>query len=71
MFTQFEEGGLLLESRNNTKRGNKYDDHSTLVPLISEEEMYVMSSGDESDAGHVSTDMLEDICDGSQSSKHK
>ena len=36
-FTQFEEGNLLLETCNNTESGNKYDDDSTLAPLISEE----------------------------------
>ena len=35
--------------------------------LISEEEMYVMSSGNESDDEPMSMDMLEDIRDGSQS----
>ena len=29
--------------------------------------MYSISLGDESDAEHMSTDMLEDICDGSKS----
>ena len=38
-----------------------------MPPLISEEEIDTMDSGDESDDDHVSTDMLEDICDGSQS----
>ena len=37
------------------------------MPLLREEEMDVMSSGDESDAETMSTDMLEDISDGSQS----
>ena len=35
--------------------------------LISEEEMYEMSSGNESYAKTMSTEMLEDIRDGSQS----
>ena len=34
---------------------------------MNEEEMYVMSSGDESDAEPISMEMLEDICDVSQS----
>ena len=47
--------------------GNEYDENSTIPQLISEEELDVMSSGDESDDEPISTDMLEDICDGSQS----
>ena len=38
-----------------------------MPPLISEEEMNSMSSGDEYDAEDMSTDMLEDIRDGCQS----
>ena len=33
-FTQFDEGDLLSETRDNTESGNKYDDNSTLPPLI-------------------------------------
>ena len=36
-------------------------------PILSKEEMDDMDSGDESDHDLISTDMLEDICDGSQS----
>ena len=73
-FTQFEEGDLLSgtrdllsKTRDNTEISNKYDDDSTLLPLISEEEIDVMSSGDESDAELMSTDILEDIRGGNQS----
>ena len=45
-FTQFEEGGLFSEICHGTEIGNEYDDNSTLAPLISEDEMDVMSSGD-------------------------
>ena len=38
-----------------------------MPPLLSEEEMDAMDSGDESDHYLISTDMLEDIRDGSQS----
>ena len=38
-----------------------------MPPLISEEEMDAMDSGDESDDEPMSTDILEDIRDGSQS----
>ena len=38
-FEMFEEGGLLSETRNYTESGNKYDEDSTLAPLVSEKEM--------------------------------
>ena len=38
-----------------------------MPPLLSEEEMYAMDSGDESDHVLISTEMLEDIREGSQS----
>ena len=38
-----------------------------MSPLSSEEEMYDMDSGDDSDDDPVYTEMLEDICDRSQS----
>ena len=51
-FAQFEEGNLLSEiqhlsseTRDHKERGNKYDDDSTMLLLISEEEMYAISSG--------------------------
>ena len=34
--------------------------------MTSEQDMYAMSSGDESDHDLISTEMLEEICDGSQ-----
>ena len=58
MLTQFEEGGLLSESCNGTESGNKYDDDSTLPPLIIGSEMDVMSSGDESDAEPMYMDII-------------
>ena len=72
--SHFEEGGslsethhLLSETRENTEKGNKYYDDSTMPPLISKEEMDAMSSGDEYEYGPMSTEMLEDIRDVSQS----
>ena len=38
-----------------------------MPPQISEEEMDVMDSGNDYDDEPMSTDMLEDICDGSKS----
>ena len=66
-FAQSEEGYLFSETRNDTESGNKSDENLTLVPFISEEDIDVMSLGNESDAEPISTDMLKDIHDGSQS----
>ena len=60
-----ETHNLLDETRDNTESGNKSDDDSTIPPLLIEEKNYAMSSGDESDAVRMSTDMLEDILDNS------
>ena len=38
-----------------------------MPPLLSVEEMNALDSGDEFNDEHLSTDMLEDICDRSQS----
>ena len=57
-FTQFEEGSLLLEYRNDTESGKLFDNNSTLLPVISKAETYVMSSVDESDAEPMSTEIL-------------
>ena len=59
-FTQFEEGGLLSEKHNDAETGYKPDDNSIMSPLT-------MDSGDESDHDRISTEMLEDIRDRSQS----
>ena len=66
-FVQFEEGNLLSESCNDTERGEEYYDDLTLPPLIGEAKIDEMSSGNESDAEPMSTDMLEEIRDGVQS----
>ena len=67
MFAQFEEGNILTKNRNNAESGDKYDDNSIMPPLLSKEEMDAMYSGDESDHHLRPTEMLENICDGSQS----
>ena len=56
-------GYLLSEIRENIETDNESDDNSILPQITSEEEMYVMSSGNESDADPFSMDMPEDICD--------
>ena len=40
---------LLAKNLDNVESDNKYDDNSAMPPLICEEEIDVMSSGDESD----------------------
>ena len=57
-FTQFEEGDLLSKTCDDAKSGDKSDDDSIIPPLISEEEMNVMDSGDESDDEPMSTEIL-------------
>ena len=66
MFTQFEEENILTKNRNDTESGDKSNDESIMPPLLSEEDMDAMDSGDESDHDIISTEMLEDIRDGIQ-----
>ena len=66
MFTQFEEGVLLSETCNDTESSGESDDDSIMPPLLSEEEIDVMDSGDEPDDDPISTEVLEYIRDGSQ-----
>ena len=67
MFNQFEEGNLWYENRNNTENGNESDYDLSLITIISEEEVDEMSLDNDSDVEPMSTDMLENIRDGSQS----
>ena len=46
-FKQSEEGKLLSESRKNAESGYKSNNNSIMPPLLIEEEMDVMDSGDE------------------------
>ena len=62
-FTQFEEGNILTKTRNDAESGEKYYNESI---MMSEQDIDAMNSGDESDHDLISTEMLEDICDGSQ-----
>ena len=73
-FPHFEEGGLLYETQNllsenynGTESSDKYGDNLTLSQLTGKEEIDVMSSFDESDAEPMSMEMLEYICDSSNS----
>ena len=62
-FTHFEEGNILTETRNDAESGDKSDNESI---MMSKQEMENINSGDESDHDLISTDMLQDIRDGSQ-----
>ena len=62
-FTQFEEGNILTETRNDTESGEESDNESIMT---SKQDMDAINSGDESDHDLISTEMLEDICDGIQ-----
>ena len=66
-FIQFEEGNVLTKTCNNTESGDKSNDDSIMPPILSEEEMDAMYSGNELDHDIISTEMLEDIREGSQS----
>ena len=67
MFTQFEEGNLLSETREYAESGDQSNDDSIMPPLLSKEEMDAMDSGGESNDKPMPMEMLEDIFDGSQS----
>ena len=55
-FEKFEEGNILTNIRNNTESSDESDDKSNIT----------MDYGDVSDHDLISTEILEDICDGSQ-----
>ena len=67
MLAQFWERKLLTKTINNAESGDGSHEISNMPPLLSKEEMDAMDYGDESDHDLISTDMLENICDGSQS----
>ena len=62
-FTQIEEGNILTKTCDDSESGEKYDNKSI---LMREQDMDAMNSGYESDHNLISTEMLEDIRDGSQ-----
>ena len=64
---QFEERDLLSEICDDKESGHKSDDDSIMPPLISRAETDAMDYFDESDDEPMSTEILEDILDGSKS----
>ena len=63
-FAQFEEGNILAETRKYAEIGDESDNKSI---IMSEQDMENIDSGDGSDHDLISTDMLENIRDRSQS----
>ena len=62
-FTEFEEGNILTENHNDAEIGDQADKESI---MMNKQDMDAINSGDESDRDLISTEMLEDIHDGSQ-----
>ena len=60
---QFEEGKILNETCHDAESGDESDNESI---MMSKQDTDAINSGDESDHDLISTDMLEDICDGIQ-----
>ena len=66
-FAQFEEGNILTKTRNNTESSDESDNGSI---MMSKQDMDAINSGDESDHDLISTEMLEDIRDRSQTHRN-
>ena len=62
-FAQFEEGNILTETCNDAESGDESDNK---LIMMSEQDMDNIDSSDESDHDLISTEMLHNICDGSQ-----
>ena len=63
MFTQFEEGNIWTETRNNAEIGDKYDNESI---MRSEQDMENLDDKENSDHDLIYLKTIEDIRDGSQ-----
>ena len=62
-FAQFEEGDILTETRKNTEIGDKSESKSLMT---NEQDMDNINENEKSDHDNISTEMLEDIRDGSK-----
>ena len=60
MFTQFEEGNILIETSNDAESGDESNKKSI---MMSEQDTEDLNSGDESDHDLMYTEMLKDIRD--------
>ena len=61
-FAQFEEGSILTETCNDTESGDESDSKSL---MMKKQDMENLDFNEKSDHDIISTEMLEDICDGS------
>ena len=62
-FTQFEEGGLLTETRNDTESGDESNSESL---IMNKQDMENLDEEEKSDDDHISTKTLHDIRDVNQ-----
>ena len=62
-FAQFEEGNIISETCNDAESCDESDNEYI---MMIKQDMDAINSGDESDHDLISTEMLEDIRDGSQ-----
>ena len=62
-FTQFEEGTLLTETRNDTESCDKSNNKSL---MMNEQDMENLDSNEKSDDDHISTETVHGISDGNQ-----
>ena len=62
-FAQFEEGGLLSETHNDTESNDEYDSESIMMSIRYMENLGEIERFDE---GLISTELLQDIRDGNQ-----
>ena len=62
-FAQFEEGNILTETCNDAESSDEYDNEYI---MMSEQDMENLDSNEKSYHDLISTEMLEDILDGSQ-----
>ena len=65
-FVQFEEGNILTKTLNDVESGDESNDDSIVPPLLSVEESIFLDYADDSYDKPMSTEMLEDIFDRSQ-----
>ena len=65
-FAQFEEGNISTKTCNDAESFDDSNEELIMPPLRSEEDMDAMGSGDNSDHDLISTEILEEICDESE-----
>ena len=66
-FAQFEEVNILTKTCNDAESGDEYDNKSI---MMSKQDMDAINYGDESDHDLISTEMLQEICDGIQTHRN-